>query len=560
MRRSLAPVFGLASVFMLAACADQSQPTRLLPSEPFMATGGQCDGGLASQLGKEQKDLQFSVAALSDLQNRLKIIKAGCTVPATNTEFLLMMDYLKAMLGYAGLPAVQSKASLLATHLGSMTLYVTGQAVVRSAEVFMGDGLVEGGPDNGVIPDGGAAVLSPGDPQMETYDHQVALLYQSGTTPGGPHLFTWEWKDSSFCQSTLRPNTRCYDLRDYPHETLYTPPLIIAMCLQEHSGPTSLIHTRTNFGTEVLPEDVELTLLCEDTHPSLSSWLRREAGPVGHALARAVDFLGPRRVYASDAGESGSLDAASPVGGGLTVVYEDGFTANATGPLADDTDPVVGDFATSWDVFAPHPAYIEIQNGLGDLTGNVVVLSQALGNCTTCPTVRLLGTRVNPSATDTIGSYEITWQSLQYKPNVKKAPFVVRSYSDSTIAEIAYVTESSANLLKYNGDTVKYNGSPVLWTNGIHHDFKITVNLHTLNGQNSFRTSLAIVLDAQGLPCAPVSIPPNQSCAYRTVVANVPFLATSQRTVSTIGYFLSGIDAGIIAADNFLMKRLADIP
>jgi hypothetical protein len=30
--------------------------------------------------------------------------------------------------------------------------------------------------------------------------------------------------------------------------------------------------------------------------------------------------------------------------------------------------------------------------------------------------------------------------------------------------------------------------------------------------------------------------------------------------MSTIGYVLTGIDAGVIAADNFLVKRLADIP
>jgi len=32
------------------------------------------------------------------------------------------------------------------------------------------------------------------------------------------------------------------------------------------------------------------------------------------------------------------------------------------------------------------------------------------------------------------------------------------------------------------------------------------------------------------------------------------------RTMSTIGYLLSGIDAGIIAADNFLVRRLEDPP
>jgi hypothetical protein len=379
---------------------------------------------------------------------------------------------------------------------------------------------------------------------METYDGQVGLWYQPETTPGGPHLFTWEWKDPSFCQSTLRPNTRCYDLKDYPHETLYSPALIIAMCVQHQSGPTSLIHTRANFGTEVLPEDVELTLPCEDSHPSLSGWLRREAGPVGNVLARAVELLGPRSLYAGDAGESGSLGAASPVGGALTVVYEDGFTANPLGPLPNGTNPVVGDFPSSWLVMADFPGYIQIQNGLGDMTGNVVVISQALGNCSHCPTVKLLGTRVNPSATDTIGVYDITWTSLQSKPSVKEAPFVVYSYSDAEIARLSYVTEMGSSLLKYNGQTVMYSGAPLMWTRDVHQDFKITVNLLTVNGLNSYRTSLAVKING----------------TYQTVVSNVPFINTSEKTASTIGYVMTGIDAGIIAADNFLLQRTADIP
>jgi hypothetical protein len=537
MRRSILRGFGVVAIFVLAACTDQSQPGPLLPSGPFMAAGGQCDGSLASQIGKEQKEL-FSGAALTDLQDRFKVIKSLCP-----SAFPQMMDYLKAMLGHAALPAGQTRAGLLAAHLGSITLYVTDQALVRSAGVFMGDGLVEGGADNGVIPDGGAAVLFPGD-QMQTYDGQAALLYRAGTSPGGAHLFTWEPKLASFCQSTLRANTRCYDLKDYPHETLYDPALLIAMCARHDLGPTSLIHTRTGFGTEVLPEDQELALSCKDTHPSLAGWLRREAGPVGHVLARTVEFLGPRVLYAGDGGVSGELGAASPVGAALTVVFEDDFNANPLGPLPNGTDPVVGDFPSSWLVMADFPGYVQVQNGLGDMAGKVVEISQALGNCSQCPTVKLLGTRVNPSATDTIGTYDITWTSLQNKPSVKEAPFVVLSHTGTEIARLSYVSEMGSNLLKYNGSTVNYNAAPLMWTRDVHQDFKITVNLLTVDGVNSYRTSLAVRIGS----------------TYQTVVSNAPFLDTAAKTLSTIGYVMTGIDAGIIAADNFLIQRQADIP
>jgi len=167
------------------------------------------------------------------------------------------------------------------------------------------------------------------------------------------------------------------------------------------------------------------------------------------------------------------------------------------------------------------------------------VLSQAQGNCAQCPVFKLLGTRVNPSPTDTIGSYEVTWQSLQNKPSVKEAPFVVLSHTGAEIARLSYVTESSQNRLRYNGAIVMSGGNPVTWTTNVHQDFKITVNLLTTNGQNSYRTSLAI----------------NNT----TVVSNVPFV-NSAKTMATIGYVLSGIDAGIIGADNFLVRRLADPP
>jgi hypothetical protein len=183
------------------------------------------------------------------------------------------------------------------------------------------------------------------------------------------------------------------------------------------------------------------------------------------------------------------------------------------------------------------------------MTGNVVVISQALGNCSQCPPVSLLGTRVNPSATDTIGAYEITWRSRQEKPSVKEAPFVVRSYNGVEIARLSYVTESSQNRLRYNGAIVTDgSGSPITWSTGQAHDFKITVNLLTLNGENSYRTSLAINGTTH------VSNTP-----FVSTVSGVP-VAVAEKTVSTIGYHLTGIDAGIVVADNFLMKRLQDSP
>ena len=528
MHRSFAPTPAIAAILLFAACTDQPSRAPLAPSEPSAAVSAQCGGALASQIGKDVRDL-FSGAAEADLENRFGIIKSLCP-----DAFAQMMDFIDAVIGYREPPTItQARAQAIVALVKSVTLYVTGTGLDLPFSVMM--------------PTGGAAVLSPGE-QMLTFDERAGVVVAPGTTvlvngqpvPVGQVLFAFEPKPFSCQTTTLRQTGNCYNLIVFPHFGGWDPPVTVGMCLRAgHHGPSAIGHEKAGFGTEVMPAGFSYPFSCEHTETALNSWLGREAGALGRALAHAYDYLRPRLLFAEDAGVSGQFRFFSLIGGVLTVVFEDGFTANALGPLVNGTDPVVGDFPSSWLVQTEPPGSITIQNGLGDLTGKVVVLSQAQGNCAQCPVFKLLGTRVNPSPTDTIGSYEVTWQSLQNKPSVKEAPFVVLSHAGAEIARLSYVTESSQNRLRYNGAIVMSGGNPVTWTTNVHQDFKITVNLLSTNGQNSYRTSLAI--------------------NNVTVVSNVPFV-NAAKTVSTIGYVLTGIDAGIIAADNFLMKRLADPP
>ena len=528
MHRSFATGSAIAAILLFAACTDQPSRAPLAPSEPSAAVGGQCDGSLASQIGRQIR-ANFAEAAEADLENRFGIIKNLCP-----NAFVQMMDFIDALIGYREPPTItQAHAQAIVALVQSVTLYVTGTGLDLPFTVMM--------------PTGGAAVLSPGE-QMLTFDERAGVVVAPGTTvlvngqpvPVGKVLFAFEPKPFSCQVTTLRQTGNCYNLIVFPHHAGWNPPVTVGMCLRAaHHGPSAIGHQKAGFGTEVMPAGFSYPFSCAHTETALNTWLGREAGPLGRALAHAYDYLRPRPLFAEDAGVSGQFRFFSLIGGVLTVVFEDGFTANALGPLVNGTDPVVGDFPSSWLVQTEPPGSITIQNGLGDLTGKVVVLSQAQGNCAQCPVFKLLGTRVNPSPTDTIGTYEITWQSLQNKPSVKEAPFVVLSHTGVEIARLSYVTESSQNRLRYNGAIVMSGGNPVTWTTGVHQDFKITVNLLTTDALNSYRTSLAI--------------------NSVTVVSNVPFV-NAAKTASTIGYVLNGIDAGVIAADNFLMRRLADPP
>jgi len=386
----------------------------------------------------------------------------------------------------------------------------------------MGDGVVAG------VPDGGAQVLSAGE-SMETFDGQAGLQLPSTIPAGGPFLFTFQQVAGSECDNgtSLRQNGRCYDVSDWPDGGTYDPPATITLCLHTSFGPAGIGHAKNNFGTEVLPETANPGINCDhDAETALNSWLGRNAGPLGRALAHAYDYVRPRALFAEDAGESGSIGSFSLVGGILNEIFKDDFEEI-------NNPPDIGD---AWTVDTTSPGYIRInQTGLGDLPGPIVELSQGQGACTSCPVFRLLGTRANSTQNETIGTYEVTWQSLQNKPNVKEAPFVVLNSTGAEIARLSYVTESNHNILRFKVGTGFTDVGT--WTQNVSQSFKITVNLTTLNTA----TSQTVSISGDGV--TPVTVPaPN---------------ATSLRK---IGYVLDGIDAGIIGADNFRVIRLSDTP
>jgi hypothetical protein len=306
------------------------------------------------------------------------------------------MTYLQSVVNYGAPTTNPAYAQGLVNHWSALVLYVKNETKTWPAGVLMGDSVP------GLVPDGGAKVLF-ANGSMQTFDGQAGLQLSSPIPAGGPFLFTFLQVPTSQCDAgtSLRLNGRCYEVSDYPDGGTYDPPATISLCLHTKVGPDSIAigpagigHARSSFGTEVLPDTTSSFLSCRhDSETEFVSWLRREAGPLGRMLATAYDYLAPRELIADDAGESGSIESFSLVGGILNEIFKDDFEEI-------NTPPDIGD---AWTVDTTSPGYIRInQTGLGDLPGPIVELSQGQGACTNCPIFRLLGTRANSTQADSV--------------------------------------------------------------------------------------------------------------------------------------------------------------
>jgi hypothetical protein len=570
MRRSLLAGIGALAVFIFAACTpDQTRQEPLAPGDVGLAKGGgggsqTCGGGLASEIAKLHDDL-YNDAAETEVELKFDAVKAACPVEAGDQ---VLMDYLDVMTALSGAP--NNNATGLVNLLGKVTLYATGSALVRPASIFQAQG--------------GAAVLSPGQ-TMTTWGSTVALLeVQDGTgfvpqvpnVPVGPHLWTLEPRPPSECGAitSLRVPGKCYQIHDYPDAVVaYSPPFIITICHPPRANEAIGIgHESAAFNgkAEVLKETVA-GHSCSHIESALDSWLGRKAGPLGRAVARAYDYLRPRPLFADDAGESGLGLFTSLFGEILNDTFRDNFddaesfNSQATPPATDapDLTDFDGGGLQPWLYSATSPGFIRIQDALGDMSGGVVVLSQAQGACNNCPVFQLLGeVRTDDETEDpppqvvepdheTVGSFDVFFTSLQNKPNIKEAPFVLLNGAGNEIARLSYVTVSNQNKLLLK---VKTGPGPnsfavnevlgVPWVQNVKQGFRITVKL---DASGSGKVSLALLTDGTADP--PV---------YTEVIT--PQTAPFATSLKHIGYVLTGIDAGIIASDDWKVTRKADIP
>jgi hypothetical protein len=567
MRRSLFAGIGVAAVLIFAACSTDEPSTRgpLAPTVPSLAAGQQCKNTLANAI-EAKHDQLFSEEDEAILNTAFDAVQSECSTSST-TPSANLLAYMQTVVD----KRVGVDPAALVALWDDATLYATGTPIGRPAGVFApGEpATTPGGP---YTRSGGAAVLNPAGPLfMYTFDGQAGIKISSTQTPTGPHLWTLYVTDCP--ETSLRPATPdCYEVDEYPEATNgWSPAFSMGMCMRHTDEDAAVLHEDGSY-TEALPDGAafpwDANGSCTDTHAFMDTWLGRKAGPLGRALARSLDYLRPQPLFADDAGESGLGLFTSPFGGGLTVIFEERFdvtennleTSNNLGPFLNGTDPDVGDNPSSWDVFAPSPGFINVVDAAtfvpagpnvpvagGGLLGQVIALSQAQGACKkNCPTYKLLGTRVNPTPADLIGAYQVTWQSLQNKPSIKEAPFLLLSASGVEIARLSYVTQNNQNRILYNGVN-----TGVLWTQNAAQSFKIVVRLVDDDPATTNLTT--------DLYIGNMETPVLSNVAFKPVPVTVP-PTPPQTTFSTLGYRLDGIDAGVILADNFVVTRLRDKP
>lgn len=507
----------LGALVLVGACSDSRQVTPLAPTDPSLAKSAECSGSLAAKISKDVKALYPDDPAQAEALTLFGDVKDNC--PNTDDMLAYVQFTIDQLSTPRPDPAGTFEQNLLA-HWNDLFHYV---GYVSAADIPSSPGVL--------ALTGGAGVLdldtlpSPEGAVVLTYDDGAGVRVYPQTSLTGSRLFTIEKTGGTCFVTNLEPFGGCYTFGIYPHTVGFDPKLVFAICTPGEIPSTALLGHQPESGPFVVLEHVNIHV-CPGTGGTLT-WLRNR-GALGRFVASALDLFLPQPLYATHGGLSGEDDSASPVGGVNVQTFFADFNNDNVGSAPDT--PEVGTWSAN---SAPPPGTILVQNSIGDLTDQPVVLSQAGGACSHCGTLALQGTMTNSgNALANTGVYEVHWSSLEDKPTVKDAPLVLRDHSGRELARLSYATVSSEDVLYYNG-----MATGCTWTQSVAQNFVITVDFGTK------KTSLSI-----------------EGCSTQISdsTEDVGFVKKAATDLASVGWELSGIDAGIIGWDNVVILRLAD--
>jgi hypothetical protein len=526
MNRSLRFSFSLAGIMAVAACADQ--PSRTNPTAPptepsFSDVTGFCTSAGFKLISDEIVALFPSNPQKKAAQDLAKAFKQDCPSATSQNNALVYIAFTIANKGTMD----AARADAFVHHWDNVGVFVD----LGEVEALSGSLL-----DNGaacVIPrSGGQCLTSP--------DIHAGVVQGILTEPVDPYNYRLYTLSPNLTTSCLATNLRqifefCYDFDIFPAAApgqKYVPSLEVFICTVEDADVTNALytigHTLGNGQTRALKRTPDATSaymegVCEHSVPTAAS-----AG-IGSVFERFLATLSspfrPRTLSAANGGlgiEDHFAEGTSPLGGVDLRTFADDFNANDIG-----TTPVSPQVGQNWVAVAEPPGSITVESSLGTLTDKPVVLRQALGACGVCPELRFIGTMANVSSTVRAdeGSYVIKLDMVQDRPSVTDAPLIIRSFDDLEIARLSYSTETSARVLRYNGDVVG------TWTTSVHQSFEITVNIDN-------KTTTLSINGGTGVTKS--------------------FVNNAAADLARIAWIFGGIDAGLVGVDNITITRNID--
>ena len=516
-------------VAAILACSDVPHQTVTNPDfagKLKFTAASACDAGLDATVNAEI-DRLFSIFHREEAHTRWRVVESSCVGDVANAR--------EAMLRYIQLsievfrsngilkPSAGTAADSVVANWNSAFAYVGYDQPNLNSNVLGQDGAA------GVIP-----ATIPGN-QQELKAPDAALTMFSQNSMGDPrgHLFTIVPLAAGCLGGTnLTQTGPCFEFSSFPHVSpSFNPAVKVGICEPLKSNQPlpgrrpALGHLAGGF--VLIPGQTAYPTFCAHTDdpPPVLGWSNGVSGIVRRVAWMAKRALTPEPLFAVHGGLGGTGSGLSPFGAVDLTVFEASLDHESLGGA-----PALPN-AGVWTSFITKPGKISSQLGLGTYPDTILVLNQAGGNCAKCGGIMLQGNLTDASSAGaTAGIYQASWISLQDKPIVKDAPFVLRG-TTGEIARLSYRSINSRKELYYNNALVG---------NWVQHEaqrFVITIDLNTK------MTSLWF-----GPPGANPEPPP----------ATIPFL-NSAANLGQIAADFRSQDSGIMGWAAINLARMEDL-
>jgi hypothetical protein len=519
MRQSYFPLAALAVLTMAGACTESTRSDAKFPTDPALAKGGspECNTQVANAVDKDLKAL-YGNSVPTSIASAWSAVQSNCPGAAAKAAVL---TYVDAMLTQENPPISDAtRAGIVVSDWTTVYQYAgyTGQDVPGVSVAVLQTA-------------GGAGVINLDvGGTVTTHDHLAAVLVP-GQHRTGSVLFTIEPTTPGCFQTNLGKVGTCYEFGDSPSAEPYAPRLRFGICattdpsvLDEHLK-LRLAHQHGTTFSVLTRFPPPATVLCGDV--ASTSWLQKYGGPLGRLVARAAGLFVPHTLYASHGGLGGEDAGASPVGGVASQIFDADFSNDTPG--TSPVSPLVGTWNTP--IPAPPPSTVLVQASIGNLTDRPVVINQAGGACQHCGTLLFTGTATNSGAAPAnTGSYYVEFDALQDQPSPKDGPLVSRGANGREIARVAFRNVSSNRHIWFDDQDTGTS-----WTTDVSLHFKITFDFDASPKTASLEINGVTVVD------------PRPLYAKQGAVGS---------DLSSLGWELTGIDAGVMGWDNVRVYRV----